>query len=162
MKIVIYPVIVLAFMPIFHASAQEAGQTKASAIKFLELTMPGSKFKFETDSNWRTRAAVRKDIQDSDDECKFKYIVDYPYSEYESTIYGKTNKYWYDAETLNRFINFGRVSEVRRSVSDVIVYYIGGDKSNKFLFSSEQTAIRVAYAMEFLRQQCDAAASTGF
>lgn len=161
MKKFAYLAIFLAFMSTVHASAQEAGQTKVNAIKFLDITLPGSKFEYEKDPYWRKMGDVIRDAQEYSNECKFKYTVHFPYSEYKHSN-GSGN--YFNEFTAKNWIGFDQVSEIKRNVGKVSIYYIGDSKldTTHFLFSSEQAAIRVAYAMEFLRQQCDAAAGTGF
>lgn len=57
-------------------------------------------------------------------------------------------------------IDWSKTTEVRQEGANVIVR---GVKPNiRFVMASEQLAIRLAYAMEFLRLECDATSGTEF
>lgn len=57
-------------------------------------------------------------------------------------------------------IDWGKVAEVKRDGSAINV--TGIKPAIRFLMASEALAVRVAYAMEFLRTECDATSGTGF
>jgi hypothetical protein len=56
----------------------------------------------------------------------------------------------------------GHVAEVTRTGSEVRVAYSDVAIIDYYLLTSESMAVRVAYAMDFLRLNCDATSSTGF
>ncbi len=57
-------------------------------------------------------------------------------------------------------IDWAKVAEVRQDGSTVTVK--GIKPAMRFMMASDSLAIRVAYAMEFLRTECDATSGTGF
>lgn len=57
-------------------------------------------------------------------------------------------------------IDWGKTAEIKQENASVIVR--GIKPAIRFNLASESLAVRVAYAMEFLRLDCDATAGTGF
>ena len=131
------------------ATAQGDGrQTPANAQRFLQLTLPGVRF-HALNPDYAHQApggfsTFRSVGEATDENCTM------PFNYLEESI----------AQVLSGAIGWDRVREVSQEGARVIVSMTGW--RGTLHLPSEQTAARVAYAMEFLRVHCDPASSTGF
>ena len=85
------------------------------------------------------------------------------YQPHATVVYGSEARGNYSPHydpIQNNLIDWSRVVEVLQSGTDI--YLTGTAYPLKVGLGSEALATRVAYAMEFLRLECDPTASTGF
>lgn len=93
------------------------------------------------------------------ENCSGTFVANAPSYQTEFTQ-GNTRYSRGYLNALNRKIDWSKVSEVSKSGS-VITIREGG-VGYRFLISSEDLLARTAFAMEFIKNHCDAAANTGF
>ena len=128
----------------------QSGQTIDGAQTFLVSVLPSAQMRLaggdvEGWDNWGDILTFEKNGQ-----CGFSFAAFHePSSEWQNG-------------TNNGTRNFGYVAEVSRTGSEVRVAYSDAAIVDYYSLTSESMATRVAYAMDFLRMNCDATASTGF
>ncbi|HEY6817318.1 MAG TPA: hypothetical protein VI168_17400 [Croceibacterium sp.] len=131
------------------ASAQ-GGQTLDGAQTFLTSVLPSAQMRLSGG-----------DVQGWDN---WGDILNYQASGSCGFTFAAYHEPSYDWEngTNNGTRNFAHVAEVSRTGSEVRVAYSDAAIIDYYLLTSESMATRVAYAMDFMRMNCDATASTGF
>ena len=132
------------------AATAQGGQTIDGAQTFLASVLPSAQMRLgggdvQGWDNWGDILAYQKS-----GECGFTF------SAYHEPSYDWENG------TNNGSRNFRRVAEVSRTGTEVRVAYSDVAVIDYYALTSESMATRVACAMDFLRMNCDATASTGF
>lgn len=91
--------------------------------------------------------------------CAGTVAANAPYYQTE-VVQGKTHYSRGSLNGLSRKIDWSKVSEVAKSGNSITVRE--GGVSYRFTINAEDLLARTAFAMEFIKTHCDAAASTGF
>lgn len=143
------------YLAAVSSPAQAQDQTVENAQLFLTQILPGQQYRASLDNGgYNPRPGVIQSVQ-TVGRCDTRLTVHYPYYENSST--------YYDAQTLTwseRNVSF--LAEVKQRGATIEIFWTFQPWSSRFELSSEQMATRVAFALEFLRINCDRAAATGF
>ncbi|KAF1723362.1 hypothetical protein [Pseudoxanthomonas japonensis] len=174
----------LLLLPCVGLHAQEGAQTVENAQKFIALTLPdnryvpGDLFHVLDEAKKVGGAAIRGTGRITDANalarCRSRILFDMSAVTMEGWPSGRPSqsKMYYLPDTFpdaypkwgtnKEGFSWGDVKEVKAEGTDVILLFKGGLAHSRIYLGAETLASRVAYAIEFLRTSCDAAAGTGF
>lgn len=150
------------------ALAQETKQTVEGAQKFLQIVLPGVKI---NTNSWLLRdknVTLDRygDVEEVTTVSRCHTRVRLKFGPHEARMRDpSTDKYasfsW-DAFTRTLDMRFDRWTEVEALNKRMLKVHSTTDRPVSFWSSSESLSARLAHALDFLRQNCDAAAKTGF
>ena len=162
---------VLAAVVAWSATAAGAQQqTVESAQEFLRQVLPGLEvdaggWYHQLDLVYLKRYAAIRSVK-TEERCVSDISVRYgPFRYHWKTQRGHPEVREYPAESVTRSLDARKFTEVEAFAGDAVVRIRshGVDAPTvRIRVPSKDLRDRLAYALEFLRQKCDAAASTGF
>lgn len=149
------------FIALLACSASAQEQTVESAMDFLSEVLVGQRY---NPNLWTTREGDPVDLPDrwgalvevgAGERCSVEFKAKMPAAKLG-------NREW-SAHERNAQWKFGHVFEIqKKGATDLTMAYQGREKPLLFRLNSESLRDRVAYAMEYLRVNCDAMRRTGF
>lgn len=145
----ILPLAALTAILCAHRGVQaEPQQTVENAEKFLTYALKGTRISLKSQGEF---AYIRIDDLSYTEKCKI------------DTVYVQNDKGEYLDRKLKGSIDFKKMIEVSANNEDV-VYKVRAASIQELTIStgSKSMAARVAYAMDFIRRDCDPTESTGF
>jgi len=151
------PVLISIFTISSEVQAQKA-QTIESAQEFLSSTSESSSVIFSQDGQFpiRNNYSYVKFSPSSYDKCTSNLDINLDF-EYQS--FGAWDKIKQPQSTPN---NWKLVAKVTRSGNVVIVRWSNGMATQNFVYPTDELATRAAFAMEFLRLNCDPTSNLAF
>jgi len=161
----------LAALP---AAAQAPAQTKENAKKFLSMALAGARYNknnfsfrgreldlYTSNDKW---AGALGAMQADSDGCVLKFsfsAASFSHREYISN--GRYSDWTdYDPDYNPVYLDFVLISNVAQSGTRIDFSVQGKSRRRAIFLTSEDMATRVAYAMNFLMQQCNPINATGF
>jgi len=156
----------LALMASGQAMAQAAPQQTAEGAKtFLEKVLANGRYLNNTylhDDKPQDFAWVGADSEyvtalgspiPGEDKCVVRF----------SAVREKTTgSYWWSTNYSNIVFNFRRILDIKNEGNTVVLALKGNVYPDKFYAPSGELAVRIAYAMNFLKSSCNEIDKTGF